>query len=71
VEEDGQENLCVEGSVTCIGTSIVVVFDFKLIFFLFLFLSSLGHIKLFRVHLWTSMYSFLTYNSHVDINAIL
>ena len=25
VEEDGQENLCVEGSVTCIGTSIVVV----------------------------------------------
>ena len=25
MEEDGQENLCVEGSVTCIGTSIVVV----------------------------------------------
>jgi len=24
MEEDGQENLCVEGSVTCIGTSIVV-----------------------------------------------
>ena len=35
MEEDGQENLCVEGSVTCIGKSIVVVnahIDFYLAF---------------------------------------